>query len=122
LNHGGPMKLSISYKHVEFLEPVKKAVNNHLKKMGRLLVSYAPDLVQVRGHFDKHPVRAEFTCSVNLSLPTGTLHASAAASDAESSARGAFSELETQIKKHQALLRKDFQWKRKRLRVDRALA
>jgi ribosomal subunit interface protein len=116
------MKLSISYKHVDFLEPVQKAVNSHLKKVGRLLTSYAPDLVHLRGHFDKHPARTEFTCSVNLSLPTGTLHASATAADAESSARSAFSELETQIKKHQALLRKDFQWKRKRVRADRALA
>jgi ribosome-associated translation inhibitor RaiA len=116
------MKLAISYRHVEFLEPVQKAVNNHLKKIGRLLCTYAPDLVQLRGHFEKHAVRTEFTFSVNLSLPTGTLHASAAASDAESSARTAFSELETQIKKHQSLLRKDFQWKRKRVRVDRALA
>jgi ribosome-associated translation inhibitor RaiA len=116
------MKLSISYRHVEFLEPVEKAVNNHLKKIGKLLITYAPDLVQLRGHFEKHPTRTEFTCSVNLSLPTGTLHASAAAGDAEGSARGAFRELETQIKKHQSLLRKDFQWKRKRVRVDRALA
>ena len=79
---GGVMKLAISYRHVEFLEPVQKAVNNHLKKIGRLLCTYAPDLVQLRGHFEKHAVRTEFTCSVNLSLPTGTLHASAAAGDA----------------------------------------
>jgi ribosome-associated translation inhibitor RaiA len=116
------MKLSISYRHVEFLDPVQKVVNNHLKKLGRLLASYAPDLVVLRGHFDKHAARTEFTCSLNLSLPTGTLHASAAAPDAESGARGAFGELETQIKKHQSLLRKDFQWKRKRVRVDRVLA
>ena len=116
------MKLSISYRHVEFLEPVQKAVNGHLKKIERLLVAYAPDLIQVRGHFDRHATRTEFTCAVNLSLPTGTLHASAVAADAENSARAAFSELEAQIKKHQSLLRKDFEWKRKRIRVDRALA
>jgi ribosomal subunit interface protein len=116
------MKLSISYRHVEFLEPVQKAVKNHLKKIERLLVTYAPDLIRLRGHFEKHPTRTEFTCTVNLSLPTGTLHASSAASDAEGSARAAFRELETQIKKHQSLLRKDFEWKRKRVRAERALA
>ena len=119
---GDPMKLSISYRHVEFPEPVEKAVNKHLAKIGKLLTVYSPDLVQLRVHFEKHPHRTEFTCSVNLSLPTGTLHASAAAAEAQTSARDAFSELEAQIKKHQSLLRKDFEWKRKRVRVDKALA
>ena len=118
------MKLSFSYRHVEFLEPVKKAVDSHLRKVSKLLEGYAPDLVNLRGHFDKQPHRTEFICSVNLSLPTGTLHASAAAADPETSARGAFTELETQIKKHRSLVRKDFQWKRKRARggIARALA
>jgi len=34
----------------------------------------------------------------------------------------AFSDLETQLKKHQSLLRKDYQWKRKRPRERELLA
>ena len=48
----------------------------------------------------------QFTFSVSLSLPTGTLYASSETAGADSSARKAFAELETQIKKHQARLRK----------------
>jgi hypothetical protein len=33
------------------------------------------------------------------------------------SCKQAFSELEAQVKKHQAKLRKDYEWKRKRTRV-----
>jgi len=116
------MNDSFSYRHIDFVEPVKKAVNTHLRKVAKLLEGYAPDLINLKGHFDKHPRRTEFTCTLNLSLPTGTLHASAAAVDPENSARGAFCELETQIKKHRSLVRKDFQWKRKRVRIARALA
>jgi ribosome-associated translation inhibitor RaiA len=42
------------------------------------------------------------------------LHATAEATDPATSARKGFSELESQIKKHQSRLRKDHQWKRKR--------
>jgi ribosome-associated translation inhibitor RaiA len=54
---------------------------------------------------------------VNLTLPTGTLHASAAGADVRSSAKAAFAELESQVKKHQEKLRKDYVWKRKRART-----
>jgi len=36
--------------------------------------------------------------------------------------RKAFVELETQIKKHQSRLRKEYEWKRKRGRAEQALA
>jgi ribosome-associated translation inhibitor RaiA len=51
---------------------------------------------------------------VNLSLPTGTLHATGVGADVLGSAKAAFAELETQVKKHQQKLRKDYVWKRKR--------
>jgi hypothetical protein len=38
------------------------------------------------------------------------------------SARKAFVDLEKQIKKHQARLRKDYEWKRKRGKAEQALA
>jgi ribosome-associated translation inhibitor RaiA len=54
---------------------------------------------------------------VNLTLPTGALHASAAGADVRSSVKAAFAELESQVKKHQEKLRKDYVWKRKRARA-----
>jgi len=116
------MKVCIRYSNVESPKTVAAVVERHLEKIQKLLKRYAPDLVQLHGSFEKHPHRAEFTFSVDLSLPTGTLCASAPGPSPRTSARNALSELEVQIKKHQALLRGDFEWKRKRGRSERALA
>lgn len=116
------MKINISYRRVESPQAVEPAVDRHVAKMAKLLKSYQPDLVQLHGGFEKHPHRAEFVFSANLSLPTGTLHATGEAPDPATSARKAFVELEKQIKKHQSRLRKDSEWKRKRGKAERALA
>ncbi|HYL86520.1 MAG TPA: HPF/RaiA family ribosome-associated protein [Candidatus Angelobacter sp.] len=111
------MKLSINYKHVEFHKPVEVEVERHVAKLQRLLKSYSPDLVQLHGSFSKNPRTEEFSCLLNLSVPTGKLHATGEGAIVRTSCKKAFSELEAQVKKHQAKLRKDYVWKRKRLRV-----
>jgi len=116
------MKAYISYRHVESPEQVEATVDRHLGKIGALLKAYAPDLVQLHGTFDKSPHRAAYSFSISLSLPTGMLHATGSGPDAKTGARKGFAELEAQIKKHQARLRKDYEWKRKRGRAERALA
>jgi ribosomal subunit interface protein len=110
------MKLSLHSKDVEFREGVETEVARHLPKLARWLKSYAPDLVQLHGSFEKHPRKTEYTFALNLSLPTGTLHVTGVGSDTRQSVKQCFAELEQQIKKHQARLRKDYQWKRKRPR------
>ena len=112
------MKIAVSCKHVEFRETVETETARYISKLARLLMSYAPDLVQLHGSFDKHPRKVEFTFSLNLSLPTGTLHSTGVASEVRASVRKAFSELKTQLKKHQSRLRKDYEWKRKRARAE----
>jgi ribosome-associated translation inhibitor RaiA len=122
LSPGAPMKISISYRHVESPQAVESALNRHVSKIGKLLKCYEPDLVQFHGGFVKQPHRAEYSFSANLSLPTGTLHATGSGPNAAISARKAFVELETQIKRHQSRLRKDYEWKRKRGKAEQALA
>ena len=112
------MKISISYKHLELRDPVEAETLRYLQKLGRLLRSYAPDLVQLHGSFEKHPRKMEYTFSVNLSLPTGTLHATGVGPEARLSVKRAFAELEGQVKKHQSRLRRDYQWKRKGARAE----
>ena len=111
------MKVSVSYKHVEAREPVEREVSRYLSKLGKLLRSYAPDLVQLHASLEKHPRKTEYTFSLNLSLPMGTLHCTGVAADVRGSVKKAFAELEGQVKKHQSKLRKDYQWKRKRPRA-----
>lgn len=111
------MKLSISYKHVESQKPVEAEVERHVRKLNKLLQSYDPDLVQLHGVFARNSHKGEQSCTLNLSLPTGTLHATATGTTERASCKKAFTELEAQVKKHQSRLRKDYEWKRKRPRV-----
>lgn len=110
------MKVSINYKHVESHKPVEVEFERHAAKLGKLLKSYAPDLAQLHGTFSKTPRTDEHSCALTLSLPTGTLHAIGTGATARTGCKQAFSELESQVKKHQARLRKDFEWRRKRSR------
>ncbi len=110
------MKLSLHFKEGADREPVRQEISQRLAKLVKRLRSYAPDLVQVHGCLDKHARKPEYWFSLNLSLPTGTLHSTGTGADARSSVKKAFMELAAQIKKHQARLRKDYQWKRGRLR------
>lgn len=111
---GAQMKLSINYKHVESHVPVETEVDRHVAKLEKLLQSYSPDLVQLHAAFSKTPRTGENACTLNLSLPTGTLHATGTGETVRTSCKKAFSELEAQVKKHQSKLRKDYEWKRKR--------
>ena len=108
------MKIAISYKHVDVPAIVEPAVKRHLQKIATLLKTYEPDLVLLHGSFEKHPRRSSYSFDVSVSLPSGTLHATGEAPDPLNSARKGFAELESQIKKHQSRLRKDYEWKRKR--------
>ncbi len=111
------MKIIYSHIEPEFRQAVERESQRHIEKLNRLLKRYAPDLVVLHGSLEKTPRKTEYTFSVNLTLPTGTLHASAAGADVRSSAKAAFAELESQVKKHQEKLRKDYVWKRKRART-----
>ena len=84
------MKISISCRHVESRTPVETETSRYLDKLAKLLKSYAPDLVQFHGGFEKHPRKVEFSYSLNLSLPTGTLHATGEGSDVLASVKVAF--------------------------------
>ena len=108
------MKLSINYKHVESHKAAEVEIERHIGKLKKLLQSYSPDLVQLHGTFSKTPRTDEHSCALNLSLPTGTLHATGTGATVRTSCKQAFGDLEAQVKKHQAKLRKDYEWRRKR--------
>ena len=108
------MKTSFSYKQPELREQTEKEVQSNLKKLERLVKRFAPDLVQLHGAFAHIPHKKSFSLSLNLSLPTGTLHATGEADDVQGSIRAAFAEVISQLKKHMAKLRRDHEWKRKR--------
>lgn len=111
------MNFSIKCKAVEFREPVEFAAVPHVKKLEKLLKSYSPDLVQLHCVIVKLGRKEECNITLNLTLPTGTLHCVARDLHAQESVKIAFHEIETQIKKHKAHLRHESEWKRKRPRL-----
>ncbi len=110
------MKISFSHLQDGFRQVFEHVAQRHIAKLEKLLKRYTPDLVQLHGAFEKHPRKTEYNFSLNLTLPTGTLHATGQGPDVRISAKMAFAELEVQVKKHQSKLRKDYEWKRKRPR------
>jgi ribosome-associated translation inhibitor RaiA len=112
------MKLSIVFKEVEKHAAAETEVNRYAAKLAKLLKNYDPDLVQLHCVFSVVPRTEEFGLALNLALPTGTLHATAKGKHLRVSCKSAFAELQTQLKKHLAHLRKDYEWKRKRPREE----
>jgi len=108
------MKIVISHKLDEWRESIDEETQKRVAKLEKLLKSFAPDLVQVHGTIEKRPRKEEHLFSLTLYLPTGTLHATGEGKDVRACVKAAFVEIETQLKKHMALLRKDYEWKRKR--------
>jgi ribosomal subunit interface protein len=107
------MKLSISYKHVDGHEAVEAQVTRAAQKLARLLKCYEPDLIQLHGVFFQNPHKEEHSFSLNVSLPTGSMHATGTGKNVRAACKQAFAELEAQVKKHQSRLRHDYEWKRK---------
>jgi ribosome-associated translation inhibitor RaiA len=108
------MKISYSHTHADVREVVERESHHHVEKLNRLLKRYAADLVQLHGCLDKTPRKSEYQLSLNLILPTGTLHATGTGTEIRPTVKMAFAEIEVQVKKHQGKLRKDYIWKRKR--------
>ncbi|MFZ1974184.1 MAG: HPF/RaiA family ribosome-associated protein [Candidatus Acidiferrales bacterium] len=108
------MKITYSNIKPEFQEAIEHETERQAEKLSRLLKHYAADLVYLHESLEKTPRKPEFSFSLNLNVPTATLYATGIGADALGSAKAAFAELEKQVKKHQAKLRKDYVWKRKR--------
>jgi len=111
------MKLSVSFKDLDHHQSVEKEMQRAVAKLNTLLKSYEPDLVQLHAVFSKVPRKDDHALALNLTLPTGTLHATASNEHLRACCKKAFSEIESQLKKHKSLLRKDYEWKRKRPRT-----
>lgn len=107
------MKITYSHIEAEVRASIVLEFERHIEKLNKLLARYAPDLVQLHASVEKVPHKPKHCFSLNLTLPTGTLHASGEGSDVRAGAKIAFAEIESQAKKHLQKVRKDYLWKRK---------
>ncbi len=111
------MKLTISSKNVEWREPVERVTKVQSDKLGKLLKNFQDDLVQLHGCIEKLPRKVKYQFSLSLSLPTKSLYSTGTAPNIRSAVTLAFADIESQLKKHMGLLRRDYEWKRKRPRA-----
>jgi ribosomal subunit interface protein len=110
------MKITYSHIEPELREAIEHETAHYTEKLNRLLKRYQPDSVLLHGSLEINPHQHEFSFSLNLTLPTGAMHATGVGADVRAGAKAAFAEIERQVKKHQEKLRKDYLWKRKRPR------
>jgi ribosome-associated translation inhibitor RaiA len=108
------MKISYSHVHSDLRREIETESQRHIEKLNRLLKRYSPDLIQLHGCLDETSRKSVYEFSLNLILPTGTLHATGTGGQIRPAVKMAFVEVEVQVKKHQQKLRKDYVWKRKR--------
>jgi ribosomal subunit interface protein len=111
------MKITYSHIEPELREAIEHETAHYTEKLNRLLKRYQADSVLLHGSLEKNPHQHELSFSLNLTLPTGTMHATGVGADVRAGAKAAFAEIERQVKKHQEKLRKDYLWKRKRPRA-----
>ena len=108
------MKITYSHVAAEYRKAIENDFKRHIGKLSRILKHYEQDSVELHSSMETVPRTGQFSFSLHLTLPTGTLHSTGVGADVPASAKAAFAEIETQVKKHQEKVRKDYIWKRKR--------
>ena len=91
-----------------------KVIQSHLKKLEKLLAHFSPDLVHLHGTLESNGTRKNCSCSINLALPTGQLHARQEGGNTITDLQACFNHLIDQLKKHMQALRREEAWHRDR--------
>jgi len=108
------MNVHISYK-VRKTPDIEKDVNQLIEKLRKRLQVFRPELVHLKGLFERNSPREGTTVSLNLRLPSGQMAVKKSASSAASAVKAAFDDLLQQISKHKDLLRNSHKWQRRRV-------
>ena len=110
------MQVHFSYHNVPRTAQMDKVIQSHIQKLDKLLTHFAPDLVHLHGTLESNGAHQNTTCSLNLSLPTGQLHARQNDGNLLKDLQACFSNLTDQIKKHKDGLRREESWRRERIK------
>jgi RNA polymerase sigma factor (sigma-70 family) len=106
------MKHTIEFKHFEPRERARKLVEELTARLEKQIKDFPQDSVFLRALIEENPVRKIYHVSITLDLPGGTLAAKEELHDPVETIRDAFNEIERQIERHKARLRRDYLWKR----------
>jgi ribosomal subunit interface protein len=106
------MQVHFSYHNVPRTPQLDDVVQKNLKKLEKLLTHFSPDLVHLHGTLEANAAHKNSACSLNLSLPTGQIHARERNGVLLKDLQACFNELVAQLKKHKATLRREDEWGR----------
>jgi ribosomal subunit interface protein len=107
------MKHDIEFKHFEPRERVRKLVEELTARLKKQIQDFPKDIVFLRVLIEENPTRKLYHVSITLELPGTTLAAKEERHDPIETIRDAFNEIERQIERHKARLRRDYLWKRR---------
>jgi len=111
------MQVHFSFQHGSRTPQLDKIIDSHVRKLSVLLVRFSPDLVHLHGLVEFGAAHHKPLCSLDLWLPTTRLHAREQGPDLAAALRVSFNQLREQLKKHKEVLRREADWKRKRIRA-----
>ena len=106
------MQIHFSYHNVPRTPQTDRVIQKNLQKLDKLLSHFAPDLVHLHGTLESNGTHKNTTCSLNLALPTGQLHARQEAGNLLKDLQTCFNQLVAQLKKHKDGLRREDDWRR----------
>jgi ribosomal subunit interface protein len=106
------MKHNVEFKHFEPRERVRKLVEELIARLEKQIQDFPKDSVFLRVLIEENPTRKLYHVSITLELPGTTLTAKEERHDPIETIRDAFNEIERQIERHKARLRRDYLWKR----------
>jgi ribosome-associated translation inhibitor RaiA len=106
------MQVHFAYHHVPRTPQLESVIQTHVKKLEKLLSTYSPDLVHLHGVLESNAAHQNTVCSLNLSLPTGQLHAREEGGNLMTDLQACFNHVVDQVKKHKEGLRREASWRR----------
>ncbi|MGZ4817952.1 MAG: sigma factor-like helix-turn-helix DNA-binding protein [Terriglobales bacterium] len=107
------MNVHISYK-VSKTPDLEKEFNQQIKKIGKRLQVFRPELVHLHAIIEENNPREGPSVSLNLRLPSGQMAAKENGPTPTAAIKGAFEQLVEQVTKHKDMLRNAHKWPRRR--------
>ena len=105
------MERNIEFKDFEPDERIKKLVDRLISQLEKYAATFSPELTHLRLFLEENSVRKLYQVSINLDLPGKTLAARDEQHDLKVGIRAAFEDIERQLKKYKASLRREH-WRR----------
>lgn len=102
------MQVTLAVRHFNKNKEIEDYFDERVSRLRHHLSNFKDDLIFIHGNLDRNPHKEEFYASVNVYLPSMTLHSRENAVDLLSAINLAFNAVIRQAEKFKAKLRKSY--------------